>query len=102
MTSVHPLSQAEADRVFSQEDRAQAAQRKQSPNVRQLTKDLRNCDQRLERNHKHAGTALWNWFEGDPRGLVHYEKCAERIQLDLYRRDSIVTRLRKAFEDMSI
>jgi hypothetical protein len=71
----HPLSQAEADRVFSQEDRAQAAK----PYARQV----KNLKQRVYRSGRKASEAIEAWFSplGTVEDLLDYEKAAEAQQL---------------------
>lgn len=71
----HPLSQAEADRVFSQEDRAQAAK----PYVRRV----KNLKQQAYRAGRKASEAIEAWFSplGTVEDLLDYEKAAEAQQL---------------------
>jgi hypothetical protein len=95
---IHPLSQAEADRAFDENDRKIAKKRKQQRNVGQLAIDLRNCDQRIRRNHKEAGIALQRWFDDFRRTLTDYEKCAERIQIDVWKRDAIIKNINETLE----
>jgi hypothetical protein len=98
MSSINPLSQAEADLVFDKSDRAAAKLRKQQRNVGQLAIDLRNCDQRIKRNHQNAAIALDEWFADYRRGLARYEECAERIQIDVWKRDAIIKDIKETLE----
>jgi len=73
--SIHPLSQAEADRVFSPEDRAQAAK----PYKRQIS----NMKQRAYRTSLKASAALDAWFTrlGTVEDVLDYEREAEAQQI---------------------
>jgi len=73
---VHPLSQAEADRVFSKEDREESAKRlrRQYRNARQrFDRNMKRCEQLLADFDKRTGT-LWD--------LADRERCAERAQIN--------------------
>ena len=71
---VHPLSQAEADRVFSASDRAQAA--------RQYEPQLKNLKQRAYRSGRRASAALEAWFSplGTAEDILDFERAAEAQQ----------------------
>jgi hypothetical protein len=73
--SVHPISQAEADRVFSPADRAQAAK----PYERQIA----NLKQRSYRMGRKASEAIEAWFSpmGTVEDILDYERAAEAQQL---------------------
>jgi hypothetical protein len=73
--SVHPLSQAEADRVFSPADRARAAK----PYERQIA----NLKQRSYRMGRKASEAIEAWFSpmGTIEDILDYERAAEAQQL---------------------
>lgn len=72
--SVHPLSQAEADRVFTARDRAEKA----SLDKRQIA----NLKQRAYREDRKGREALSAWFSktGSPLDLIDYERSAEKLQ----------------------
>jgi hypothetical protein len=73
--NVHPLSQAEADRVFTPADRAQAAK----PYERQI----KNLKQRSYRMGRKASEAIEAWFSpmGTVEDILDYERAAEAQQL---------------------
>lgn len=74
---VHPLSQAEADRVFSDRDRTE----KKKFNDRQI----RNLKQRAYREDRKGREALDAWLQpvGSPMDLIDYERSAEKLQIIL-------------------
>lgn len=71
---VHPLSQAEADRVFTSEERAFAAK----PYERQV----KNLKQRAYRAGRKASEALEAWFSplGTAEDILDFERAAEAQQ----------------------
>lgn len=71
---VHPISQAEADRVFSASDRAQAA--------RQYEPQLKNLKQCAYRSGRRASAALEAWFSplGTAEDILDFEREAEKQQ----------------------
>ena len=71
---VHPLSQAEADRVFSQQDRAEKS--------RIDSRQINNLKQRAYREDRKGREALSAWFSktGSPLDLIDYERSAEKLQ----------------------
>jgi len=73
--TIHPLSQAEADRVFSQEDRSEA--------IKRMAPRLRNARQRLDRNMKRCDQLLADYDKrtGTLHDLAEREIYAERAQL---------------------
>jgi hypothetical protein len=73
--TIHPLSQAEADRVFTPADRAQAAK----PYERQI----KNLKQRSYRMGRKASEAIEAWFSpiGTVEDILDYERAAEAQQL---------------------
>lgn len=71
---VHPLSQAEADRVFTPQDRAQSA--------RQFEPQLKNLKQSAYRSGRRASAALEAWFSplGTAEDILDFEREAEKQQ----------------------
>lgn len=71
---VHPLSQAEADRVLSASDRAQAA--------KPYEQQVRNLKQRAYRAGRKASEALEAWFSplGTAEDILDFERAAEAQQ----------------------
>lgn len=74
MTSVHPLSQAEADRVFTPSERAVAA--------KPYELQVKNLKQRAYRAGRKASEALEAWFSpiGTIEDLLDFERAAESQQ----------------------
>jgi len=72
----HPLSQAEADRVFSPSERKEAVERRFTPSIK-------NMKQRAYREGRKAREALEAWFSplGTAEDVLDYEKAAEAQQI---------------------
>lgn len=70
----HPLSQAEADRVFTARDRAEKD--------RLDNRHIVNLKQRAYREDRKGREALSAWFSktGSPLDLIDYERSAEKLQ----------------------
>lgn len=80
MRKIHPLSQAEADRVFPKAERAAAAER--------MAAQLHNIRRRYQRANDKAAEALLAWMSplGTAEDVLDYERAAElqqKIALEL-------------------
>jgi hypothetical protein len=88
---VHPLSQAEADRVFSKEDREESAKRLQPQyrNARQrFDRNMKKCDRLLADFDKRIGT-IWD--------LAEREIYAERAQINAMEMHALEALMRGLF-----
>lgn len=85
----HPLSQAEADRVFTDEDRLSAAM--------QIIPQLKNVQQRERRAAQKAVEAMAAWWSktGTHEDLLDFEKAAERHQLVARERHGLQAQVRR-------
>lgn len=94
--TVHPLSQAEADRVFTPQDRAEAKKRK--GNSAQIARDLANEKQKLGRNLTKCALhwGEYNCASGTLTDLALWDVYADRAQLNLSKILRLEAKLEKA------